>query len=331
KSSKAKSNSEPFIVVPCEGNSLVLLDRDGQPIKKVTPRAASGELVNIVRSYRGKEDKVFFVASARKLSRLVHRFDGRLEELGTLDIGSRKNQKVADLALADLNTDGTPELLLGLLGDSVSNELPVHGLYAVDLLSQNILWKDENIFAPGRIGFEPTKEPSGKDAKNKGKLLALNLPEGVAGGLVEDETSHGGRLNELLMDDGSSIQWFGAESLRGDGQIDLVVLCVQQEPSRLFLAGIANDRSVRWKSILPIDMISPQLDTITTGDVDGDGVKDWIVLSPDGLILFYSANGDLIDQFQYGAEITGACVVHRGKERFLVVTDVDGITAWRFK
>ena len=71
------------------------------------------------------------------------------------------------------------------------------------------------------------------------------------------------------------------------------------------------------------------VERLKSGDVDGDGLDEWIVASGNGTIRFFSSAGVETDVFQYGAAITGACLARWGGISYLIVTEPGRTSAWR--
>ena len=73
------------------------------------------------------------------------------------------------------------------------------------------------------------------------------------------------------------------------------------------------------------------MERLVSGDVDGDGLDERIVASPDGAIQFFDAFGKQFDLFQYGSEITGVCVARWDGTPYLIVTDLNSVSAWKIE
>ncbi|MBR5242994.1 MAG: hypothetical protein IKW13_02050, partial [Thermoguttaceae bacterium] len=85
-----------------------------------------------------------------------------------------------------------------------------------------------------------------------------------------------------------------------------------------------------WKT--PIDWEeSGQMERVVSGDVDGDGDDEWLVASPNGVVRFFRATGEPFDVFQFGAEISGVCVVRWNDVPHLIVADAEKVSAWRIE
>lgn len=333
--SKRKDQKETYIsnddllLVPCDGNSLAIITSEGKILQKLTPPAALGEPVTFVRASDSKDSSPLFAASSLLESRVIHTFDGNFQNIGSINIAEPNEQRVTDIRIADIDRDGRSDLLLGLAGNTTSNNIPVHGLYAVDVDPQkekkSILWKDEQILTPYRIGFD-------FKADGDRRLIAMNHPEGLIGNMIVDDLENGERVGKLQIDSNYSILWFHADQMVSKGDTEIAAFIAQINPQKIFFAGISpTNARILWKFPLEEQITERQMERIVSGDINFDGIKEWIVPLPSGTILFFDHKGHLIDRFQYGKEITGVCVAQWADNTYLIVTDIKEIKAWKIK
>jgi hypothetical protein len=71
------------------------------------------------------------------------------------------------------------------------------------------------------------------------------------------------------------------------------------------------------------------MERVVSGDLDGDGLDEWLVASPNGVVRFFRATGEPFDVFQYGAEISGVCVARWNGVSHLIIADAEKVSAWR--
>lgn len=311
-----------LLIVPCDGNALALLTAQGRLIRKTTPAAAVGEPISFVRTIRFDGGRRYYVASSRLQSQKAHRFDENFNDLGTLDFGKLQNQRVGDARFLDADGDGTPELALGLVGAPSSTAPTPRGLYVVESERPKIRWKDESVLEPYRLGvrYRPNATPSQT-------LLATTRSQGLVGSIVENDAATGKRLAEYRAEDGGSFVWF-AVSDAPNGESNVVAIVENENPKGAYFVGLGADGSTLWKT--PIDWEeSGQMERVVSGDVDGDGVDEWLVASPNGVVRFFRATGEPFDVFQYGAEISGVCVARWNGVPRLIIADAEKVSAWR--
>ncbi|MDO5554964.1 MAG: hypothetical protein Q4G68_14505, partial [Planctomycetia bacterium] len=156
----ASDSAKNVVVVPCEGNSLAMIDRTGTILKRVAPKAAQGEPITFVR-VSGTRQQGSLAASAAGSSRKVHRLNPDFDDLGSLDVGQPRGQWVADCCFTPSDDPEHPLLVIALIGDLATSAIPVDGLYAVDFRKQDILWKDESVCSPTRIELASWREEEG--------------------------------------------------------------------------------------------------------------------------------------------------------------------------
>lgn len=318
----ADSLPEDLVVVPCDGNALALLTSNGRLVRKTTPAAAVGEPISFVRTVRYDGGKRFYVASSRLQSQKIHRFDENFNDLGTLDVGKLQNQRIGDARFLDADGDGTPELALGLVGAPSQTTPTPHGLYVVASERPKILWKDENVLEPYRLGVRFRS-----NATPRQTLLATTRSQGFVGSLVELDATTGKRLDEIRADNASFV-WFAVSNAAPTGESNVVAILVEDNSQGAYFVGLGADGSLLWKN--PIDWDdNDQTERIVAGDLDGDGVDEWLVASTNGVVRFFRATGEPLDVFQYGEEISGVCVARWNDASYLIVADAEKVSAWR--
>lgn len=313
-----------LVVVPCDGNALALLTSQGRLVRKTTPAAAVGEPISFVRTIRFDGGRRYYVASSRMQSQKAHRFDENFNDLGTLDLGKLQNQRVGDARFLDADGDGTPELALGLVGAPSSNAPSPHGLYVVESERPKIRWKDESVLEPYRLGVRYRS-----NATPRQTLLASTRSQGLVGSIVENDAATGERLAEYRAEEGGSFVWFAvSDAASSTGDSNVVAIVASENPKGAYFVGLGPDGSTLWKT--PIDWAeSGQMERVVSGDVDGDGLDEWLVASPNGVVRFFRATGEPFDAFQFGAEISGVCVACWNGVPHLIVADAEKVSAWR--
>lgn len=332
----ASALPEELLVVPSDGNALTLLSVDGQLIRKTAPAAAAGEPIGFVRTARMANGKRFYAASAQNQARKIHRFDENFNDLGSLDVGRAQDQRVGDALFADVNGDGVPELILSLLGGDKSSVSHRNGVYAVDMNEQKILWKYESILEPSRLAFcESIQDPGGASGQNdatncRGEILAMDYVEGTTGAPVRLDLATGERVGVFRSPENESIRRFASVRPSTSSAAAIGAIVTSPESTRASFIGLTRGGVKLWENAAPAFPDSA-MERLSTADINGDGQDEWIVASPDGTILFFDASGKKLDQFQYGAEITGARIAKWKNGTFLIVADLNGVSAWQFE
>ena len=112
-----------------------------------------------------------------------------------------------------------------------------------------------------------------------------------------------------------------------------------------------------WLTLVPRDRLSPWLDRarkliaaallvcvvlglaglhrpqypverIISGRLVPAAAAQWILPCPDGSMRVIAADGCLLDQFNYGAELTGLATVEHSGRTMLAVSSTEGLQAW---
>ncbi len=315
----------PSLLLPCEGNFLALLDFDGNVVKKEKPSGLQNdELLNIVRLGVDGIGKQYIGVSSVG-GRTVHVLDESLKTILSYSPNQRtdnadttpKSEVVADFRLVDLQGNGTQALLLGILSLDGTGPATNDSLRAVDVQGQE-LWRDETIVSPFQV-----------DTFSRGgrvEVFAINGKQ-RQGSLLRFDTQ-GKQLGELVVDGDQLIRWFNCADLNASGNSEIAAILVSPTDGSSVIAGLDEKGKVRWNVPLPSGDLPTPLQQLGFGDVDGDGVADWIVPAADGSIRFVDLSGKEIDSFATGRTLSGVAVVSWNNRRLIVVADPETVTAW---
>ena len=107
-------------------------------------------------------------------------------------------------------------------------------------------------------------------------------------------------------------------------------ICVDEVADVAYFTGYDAAGNELWRNV--ISSAKDDLhERIKSGDVDGDGFDEWILISENGVVQFFNSAGVETDVFQYGAKITGACLARWGGISYLIVTESRRTSAWRIE
>lgn len=320
---------EELLIVPCDGNALALFDSSGRLLRKTTPIAALGEPINFVRVGESRDGRRFYAASARCRSRKVHRFDEQFNDLGSLDVGRASDQWVADALFADCDEDGTPELVVSLLSDRRVKSEQIDGIYAVNLEDQRIVWRFESLLTPEQLAlYHPNQGDENKD--DAPRLLALDRLKGTIGTIAQLRLKKGDRIGEIRPVNNDSVRSFAFSSTTNPKNAQIAAIVTRPTSNRAALVGLNLDGDELWEYQTQA-FIDSQMERLSVADFNNDGRDEWIAASPDGTILFINEKGAPIDAFQYGKEITGARVVNWSTGTYLILCDLNSVSAWKIE
>jgi hypothetical protein len=82
-----------------------------------------------------------------------------------------------------------------------------------------------------------------------------------------------------------------------------------------------------WSYLLPAGIQPQPVEPIIAGKLGGGG--QWLLPGPDGSIHIVSADGKLLDKFNYGAALQGMATFEIGGRSVLVVSSPRGLEAWK--
>jgi hypothetical protein len=92
--------------------------------------------------------------------------------------------------------------------------------------------------------------------------------------------------------------------------------------------GLSTDVREKWQYELPLGAQSvPALEMIASGRIVGQEGQ-WLLAGADGSIHVLSADGSLVDRFNYGAAISGLGVAQLNSQPALLVATAKGVDAW---
>jgi len=320
------NGSSPSLLLPCEGNALAVLDLDGNVKRKQKPSGMQNdELLNIVRvGIDGIGKRYIGVSSVG--GRSVHVLDDELKTLLSFSPNRRSDEivaapkqgeVVADFHLVDLHGNGTLVLLLGLLSLDGTNPTATDSLRAVDLQGRE-LWRDETIVSPFQVGT----------FSKEGRLEILAVHTKQRQGTLLRFDAQGKQLGELVVDGDRQIRWFRCADVNGNGNSEIAAILVSPPDGSTHVSGVAATGAILWSVPIPPGEHQTPIEQLVVGDVNGNGVREWIVPLVDGTILFIDRSGKLIDSFATGRTLAGVAVLAWEKRRFLVVADNETVTAW---
>lgn len=308
------------VIVPSEGNVLTIFNGGGEVQRKRIPETAAGEPISFVRTILTKGGKRYYAASSFLDSRKVHLFNESFDLLGTLDFTQRQ-QWVADALLTDTGADDRPEIVLSLVGDSASNLIPTHGVYAVEVIpdkkKSDFIWRDEMVVSPFCIGTRIDT------SSGEAEVIALNFPVDEMGKLTIDSQADGKRLAEVEPPAGVSILWFTTDETGVSDKIAaLIARAGNERPS---FALLNRSGEILAETPLETGTWNAQMERILPFDLNGDGSIEWIVPTTEGLVRIFGDDGQLMDQFARGVELAGLGVGKWGGKTHLIFAESNQI------
>ena len=281
---------------------IVELDSSGKLVARHDPRLPSDARISFLRAARDRDGRLWMAASAPGQSQaflLDERFEVKLSH------PERQDVAIGDAQLADLDGDGTPELVIGYLG--------VNGVHSISL-----------------DGTRKWRNPSVEDVS---RLAVVGRPDSVAAGRQVLAATYSGRVTPIdsrgvdaakWQPDAGAIQHF----FTADGRLCAVAGTRQ---GTFVAAGVKSDGASLWEHPLPFGRSIKPIEPITWGKVAAEQAH-WIVASADASIHFLTHDGKLIDQFNFGAPLAGMAALRESEGRdLLILSSDDGVEAVDFR
>lgn len=309
------------------GNLLVLTAADGSALVAVVESAKgvaelsldgrviahhrllpedSEEVITALRAVRDGNGRQWMAVFAPTHQR-VHLIDDQWKVRWSFppDALENRHSGIADVQLADLDGDGTPEIYVGYFG--------VVGIHAVSLEGRR-MGTQRQLANVARLA------PGGFDPQRGGLLFCVNN-----GGPLVVLDSKLERLGELPVNDHGFLQIVAAE-LTGNPQPQFCGLSVPQLGKTVAVGFDASGREL-WQYLLPEGIHERPIEQIVAGRLVGN-TGQWILPGCDGSIHILSPEGELIDRFNYGQLLTGLVTAENRGRMLLIVASADGIEAF---
>jgi len=316
-----------FTVVPVDGGSpktlvvddarsVVELAADGSVLASHALELQGNELVTALKTAVGGDGKRYFLGASRGVQR-VHLFDENFKTLLVYPEGQHPG--IWDAHLADLNADSALEMILAYGGPA--------GVHAVDLQG-NRLWHNNSmvnalraaVLSPDREGYR--------------NILAMNGGTGV-GTLVELDCQ-GKRVREISVP-GNTVGWVVAEDLDADGSSEICVLAAaltaegQPVGDGIHALGIDTGGQVLWQASHAQGVHRELIEPVVAGNVFPSGPKQWLIAAADGTVTVVAADGQMVDRFAYGAELSGLATTQWDGKPVLLVSTPKTVEAWQIE
>jgi peroxiredoxin len=217
---------------------------------------------------------------------------------------------IADVQLGDLDGDGRLKMYVGYLGTVGVQAVPL------PLEGGRRLWSNRSMQNVGTLAIGAADQRRRRElycTNNNGSLLALD--------------AEGRRQGEVFVPK-RMLGWVATADLRGDGQALWCGLAASQLGENTAV-GFSIRGDELWSYALPQGVYPGPIELVIPGRVTRDGPGQWLLPGPDGSIHILSADGRLLDKFNYGAALQGLATIEIGGRPVLVVASPGGLEAWR--
>ncbi len=301
-----ESGDKPTKILVHDGwTAIAELGPDGKLSARHELPLPDNSVVTYLRTARDKEGRTFFVASAGAQQQLFL-FDDAWKLLVSYP-PEGKHDGIADVAIGDLDGDGKPELAVGYLG--------VVGVQGVSLEGKR-LWSNRSLSNVFRLAM------TGPDAQGRRKLLCTN----GRGTLVpiDDKGANGDEITVA----NRFLHTIVAADLDGDGQPEYCAIAGTAVGADTAIGLDAQGKEL-WNYPLPIGVHQQPIERVVAGKLLDEPAGQWILPAADGSIHILAADSKPIDQFNYGAALTGLAVAQIDGKPALLVSSPKGVEALR--
>ena len=211
------------------------------------------------------------------------------------------------MELGDLVGDGTLQICVGYWG--------VVGVQGVSLDGKR-LWSNRSLSNVIHMAIGGADEKGRRNVfctNNNGSLVALD--------------ANGERKTEISIPD-RMFHWVVSADLRGDGQPLWCGLAAPKLGDNLAV-GLSLKGEELWNYLLPAGVQPQPIEPIIVGKLTREGPSQWILPGPDGSVHILTADGKLLDKFNYGATLQGLATAQVDGLPVLVVSSPNGLEAWK--
>jgi len=281
---------------------------DGKVIAQHELEIEKSEAVSKLRTAVDRSGRRFLAAFAVSEQR-VHFLDARFQKLLSFPETALESphQGISDVRLTDLDGDGALEACVGYWG--------LVGVQGVSLEGERI-WSNRRIVEVGCLTVGPG------DAQGRNHLFCTHRNGSLA------EIDPGGQFVGEVALRNRALHWAVAADLTGNGHAEWCALSATPE-HRNIAVGLDLEGRELWSYPLPLGVHERQIEEIVPGRLFPGATGQWLLPGGDGSIHVVSPDGKRIDQFNYGARLTGLATAELDGRGLLIVATEEALQAWR--
>ncbi|HEX4146955.1 MAG TPA: thioredoxin-like domain-containing protein [Pirellulales bacterium] len=262
---------------------------------------------------QGRRAYAAFAVGQRK----VYLMDDAWKMVGSFPEETR--QGISDIQLADLDGDGQLEMLVGYLGEV--------GVQCASLAPQR-MWANRAFDNVLSLAVPP------RDADGHCRILVGNERTAVgvldyAGTQLADIPVAKRPIDIIVVADlgGRTDRTDPADS--EEHELWKLAALSAMGPAELIAVGLDFHGGEQWSYPFPIGVRNTPCDPLLAGHLRAGSTGQWLLTGADGSIHMLTAEGQLLDRFQYGDELTGIGTTMADGEPILLVSTAHGLTAWK--
>ena len=308
---QSRSDGPSRLLVLDSWRAVAELGLDGKLVATHKFDLEDKEAVCSLRSGTTADGKRYLVGFATAHQRF-HLLDENWKQLFSFPQDALQNphKGMSDVELADLDGDGS---LLAYVG-----YWDVVGVQAVSLEGKRLWSQREGLTNVARL------MPGPADAAGHRPLLCIN-----GNGTLVVLDSKGQRQSELSVSDWP-LRWMAAGELAGDGHLAWCGLSARSMGEDVAL-GFNLKGDMLWNYPMSKGSLQQPIEQIISGKITHDGPGQWLLPGADGSISIISLDGKLLDQFNYGASLSGLATADLDGKPALIVASGSGLEALRIE
>ncbi len=308
-----QANGDSRLFAIDQWRSVVEIAADGKVAARHELQIGEQEVVTFLRTATNASGKRYFAVSGVTQQR-VHLFDENWKLLFHYPEGadnpSQRHAGISDAQLGDLDGDGNPELVVGYFGDV--------GVHAVSLEGKRLWTYRTSIAEVVRVAL------LAPDEKGRRSILCDANNAAYFGTLMAIDSE--GKTATPIEVPGRQFVWVAAEDLDGDQKPELCALHIVDLSTRIAV-GVRPGGGELWNYELPKGAFERSPEQVVAARLSAEGPGQWLLPGPDGSIHVLAADGKPLDQFAYGASLSGLATARFGGKQVLVVSTVGGLEA----
>jgi thiol-disulfide isomerase/thioredoxin len=290
------------IVVLDNGEAVVRYDAAGEKLARVELPAHDECTHGVIRAATDADGKRWFLVAGVGWQQ-AFLFDDQWKLV--MAFPDEKHSGIGDAELLDLKGLGSPQMIVGYWGG--------RGVQAGTLTGER-LWTNRYLDHV----MNTVEGPKGE--KETSSLWCTSTRGTVL------EINSAGQASKEIVVPGHVIV-----SLQPTFDTSPVHCGISQlNPSQYSVVAFNEESKVQWEYPLPAGAYHSPLPPLQRVDVGGNN-NDCLVAGPDGSLHFLSAEGELVDSFDYGEPINDFAVTATDEGLLLWVTAGSRLTAWRIQ
>ncbi len=299
-------------IVALDGwRTVVVLDGEGKEIGRHELDLPSDAAVGFLRTAVDTAGRRWWLGGNRSGQQVFVFDDAWNLEAAYPGWESPSHAGVAAAELADLDGDGTPEIIVAYRGAA--------GVHAANL-SGHRLWSDRSLESVADLTLAAAAGSGRRGilcVDGRGRLVPV-APDGVVGKPRSDEPANATPFRTVV-----------SGPVAPDGGWAILGLAGGRLGQNVAV-GVAADGEREWSLDLPdgVHRDGP-IEPVAWADLLGTPRRQWLIAAPDGSVIVAWADGRVVDRYRHGAALTGIGGYRAGGTGFIVIATRDAVEGYR--